>query len=254
MPKSLMKRKDVTPSAKIIWAYLRNRQGENSDAWPSHRTIGRDCGLSRTAVIRAIAKLEDLRMLEKISPPANDLRSGNRYRVPTSLESGLVSNRDQSRNEISLDSRPSLVSNRDSDQSRIATRSRPRESEPTRPSAGRPTSDRSTSSEKLTALLRTECPQVATPAVVERCHAWASMLQGKRRRLTDAEMGIFVRIAADYAPEQLADQLAIMIGGEHRELRPRPHYGSNGSAKPPGHVTPPPGKYDRFKQASKDTA
>jgi DNA-binding MarR family transcriptional regulator len=48
---------DLPNRAKAVYMYLRDRAGADGSCWPSIRTIGRELGLSRSTVKRAITDL-----------------------------------------------------------------------------------------------------------------------------------------------------------------------------------------------------
>lgn len=57
MDADVAKRTDLTLAAKLVHAYLLDRQGVNDKAWPSHQTIAEACGMSRSAAQRAVKLL-----------------------------------------------------------------------------------------------------------------------------------------------------------------------------------------------------
>lgn len=63
-PAILLKNRNLSPSDKLVWLAVRDREGQNEKAWPSLNTIAADIGMSRSTVIRATAKLESLGWLK----------------------------------------------------------------------------------------------------------------------------------------------------------------------------------------------
>jgi len=68
LPIEILMAKDLSPKARIVWAYLRHRQGENVDSWPSLETIAGDLGFSKSSAGRAVAELELAGLLIVIRP------------------------------------------------------------------------------------------------------------------------------------------------------------------------------------------
>ncbi|MFC1766923.1 helix-turn-helix domain-containing protein [Planctomycetota bacterium] len=65
LPISLLVDTEVSATARLVWAYIRYRQGRNSDAWPSLETISRELGLSLWATRQAIKLLVDKEYLKR---------------------------------------------------------------------------------------------------------------------------------------------------------------------------------------------
>ncbi len=49
---------DLAPRSKLVYMYLKDRANKEGQCWPAIQTIGRDLGLSRSTVKRAIRDLE----------------------------------------------------------------------------------------------------------------------------------------------------------------------------------------------------
>ena len=60
--------KDISPTAKVVWAYLRFRQGGNGKSWPSHGLMARELHLAKTTVARAVDELGNAGLLEVAKP------------------------------------------------------------------------------------------------------------------------------------------------------------------------------------------
>lgn len=71
LPVALASRSDIGGSAKVVGAYLCNRQGDNGSAWPSERRIASDLGMSRNGVRSAIKELSDAGVVRVRSPGAH---------------------------------------------------------------------------------------------------------------------------------------------------------------------------------------
>ena len=58
IPKDMVARRDLTPTAKLVYASLWDRAGDKNSCWPSQQTIADDVGISSRAVSRAVVQLE----------------------------------------------------------------------------------------------------------------------------------------------------------------------------------------------------
>lgn len=56
---------DLPHRAKVVYMYLRDRADKTGKCWPAVRTIGRELGLSRSTVKRALKDLEKAGLLGK---------------------------------------------------------------------------------------------------------------------------------------------------------------------------------------------
>ncbi len=74
LPMVLVMDRELQASAKIVWAYLHFRQGENETAWPSQETIAQHTFLSRTTISRSIIQLEKLGWLKVFRTSAGTQR------------------------------------------------------------------------------------------------------------------------------------------------------------------------------------
>lgn len=57
LPVLILRRRDLTAGAKVVYAAIIDRLGTNETAWPGVRTIATDTGMTVPAVIRAVACL-----------------------------------------------------------------------------------------------------------------------------------------------------------------------------------------------------
>ncbi len=55
---------DVDPQAKVVYAYLVWRQGQNEGCWPSVDRIARDLQVERKTVMRHLQRLEEMQYIE----------------------------------------------------------------------------------------------------------------------------------------------------------------------------------------------
>lgn len=58
---------DLSARAKLVYMYLKDRANKEGQCWPVIRTIGKDIGLSRSTVKRALKELEQRSFLVKRS-------------------------------------------------------------------------------------------------------------------------------------------------------------------------------------------
>ena len=109
----ITKRKDLTSSAKIVWAIITDHIGVNSYSWPGISTLMREAGLARQTVLDAIQSLEDVGLLDVLR---RGIGKSNHYK--TSLETRPVQKLDQSKNQTggSLETRPEPVQKLDCNQ------------------------------------------------------------------------------------------------------------------------------------------
>ena len=94
LPHWLLARSDIGSSAKLIWAYLSDRQGNNGHSWPGQRRIAMDLGIDRKVVIRGVAEVEAAGLLT-VERDISGKR--NRYRIGTGTESPPVPKEDRHR-------------------------------------------------------------------------------------------------------------------------------------------------------------
>lgn len=71
---------DVSFKAQSIYRYLRYRQGQNQDCYPTHKAIAQDNKCSVSTVKRAINELVRKGYIEKINQRrSNGSKTANRY-------------------------------------------------------------------------------------------------------------------------------------------------------------------------------
>ena len=56
---------DLSLRSKLVYMYLKDRANKEGQCWPAIQTIGRDLGLSRSTVKRALKELEQGSFLVK---------------------------------------------------------------------------------------------------------------------------------------------------------------------------------------------
>lgn len=71
----------MSASAKVVWLYIRDRQGKNKRCWPSLTTICRDCNLAKGTVLRVLGELQKNNVLEIKHPahPSKKVKASNHY-------------------------------------------------------------------------------------------------------------------------------------------------------------------------------
>ena len=102
LPNWLLCRRDVPATGKLLYARLRQYQGDNSAAWPGVGTLAVQLGTDRSCIIANVRKLESLGLLKV--DRRTGYRASNHYRVviPTGSETPLVAKSDQLQNATSL--------------------------------------------------------------------------------------------------------------------------------------------------------
>ena len=76
LPQAIAARKDLSATAKLVYAAILNRLGKNSTSWPGIRRLAGDCGTSTGAIRRAIELLERSGLL---AIERGHQRKANRY-------------------------------------------------------------------------------------------------------------------------------------------------------------------------------
>jgi DNA-binding MarR family transcriptional regulator len=56
---------DISDGAKVLFAYLKYRQGTDAACWPSKETMARDLGISKDTVTRRIRELDDATYIKR---------------------------------------------------------------------------------------------------------------------------------------------------------------------------------------------
>ena len=87
VPKAMAKRRDLTATAKMVYAVIRDRLGKNDCAWPGVRRIAADAGVSVQTVIHAVEQLE-ARGLMRVVRQGNG--RVNKYYFPAMSSRGAV--------------------------------------------------------------------------------------------------------------------------------------------------------------------
>jgi hypothetical protein len=64
LPNWLLRRQELSPGAKLCYARLAQYAGENGVCYPKQETLGEDLGVSRYQVLRYIAELKKVKLLE----------------------------------------------------------------------------------------------------------------------------------------------------------------------------------------------
>jgi len=66
-------------SHKIVYAYLRFRQGDNGASWPGLTTIATDLGVAKNTVIKALTELEQMGLIRAEKNPQGGRAQSNHY-------------------------------------------------------------------------------------------------------------------------------------------------------------------------------
>jgi DNA-binding transcriptional MocR family regulator len=65
----------------MIYIYLKSRQGNKEDAWPGHKRIAKDLGISISTVKKYLSTLEAQKLISIKAQFSNNTRLSNRYVV-----------------------------------------------------------------------------------------------------------------------------------------------------------------------------
>jgi len=84
MPIELLLNTGLTPTSKIIWLYLKWRQGENQNCWPSIRTIARELRIAVNTVNHSIIQLKKSSYLICQKPEKYGRGHKNYYQIKVS--------------------------------------------------------------------------------------------------------------------------------------------------------------------------
>jgi DNA-binding transcriptional regulator YhcF (GntR family) len=84
LPEDLMKRRDLTLTAKVIFAVLLRRQGDNGEAWPGYERLADDAGISKMSAIRATQELEKNGLIE-VTIRGGGMKKTNHYKLPETV-------------------------------------------------------------------------------------------------------------------------------------------------------------------------
>ena len=73
---------ELSPRSKLVYMYLKDRANKDGQCWPAIQTIGRDLGLSRSTVKRALDDLCGAGLVVKESRwRENGSLTSNLYRI-----------------------------------------------------------------------------------------------------------------------------------------------------------------------------
>ncbi len=78
VPNWLMRRAEVSATGKLIYGRLRQYATTSGQAWPSHKTLAKEVGVSRRQVINVVAELEEAKLV--VVTRSNN--QSNRYSLP----------------------------------------------------------------------------------------------------------------------------------------------------------------------------
>lgn len=107
IPHSLLVRRDLTATAKVVYAVVVGRIGENGESWPGMRRIAMDTGIEVKAAMRAIGALRKAGLLEVVG---RGDRGTFKYRPGSAPKMVALPKRERSPNGNS--SAPQMVSPR----------------------------------------------------------------------------------------------------------------------------------------------
>lgn len=113
LPQELTARKDLTASAKIIYAVIMDHLGNNKDCWPGKRKLVKKTGLSGDTVCNAIQRLESVGAL--VVDRRGNGRS-NHYKTGLEIRPVRKSNRSENQTGGGQKTRPEAVRKSDPNQ------------------------------------------------------------------------------------------------------------------------------------------
>ena len=99
LPQDVAARLDLPPGAKVLFAAILDRIGDNGDCWPGMRKLADDTGLSKDAVIENVARLKQKKLLvvrRGLLRGRSRQSQSNRYSLPSGRENRLVGKTDWS--------------------------------------------------------------------------------------------------------------------------------------------------------------
>ena len=99
VPKPIAARRNVTPTAKLLYAYLSDRQGTNGRAWPGLERIAEDIGCAVSTAIRAIRDLESKGLISVRRPTSRIGNKASEYTVKGTSETLVLAKRYQGTSE-----------------------------------------------------------------------------------------------------------------------------------------------------------
>ncbi len=80
-PDAVLRRKDISPAAKLVYVLLLRHQGKHATAWPAQATLAEETGLTERTVRSAIKALEAAGLIETLSKGSARRKRANVYRV-----------------------------------------------------------------------------------------------------------------------------------------------------------------------------
>jgi len=88
IPNAIMRRRDLSATAKLLYARLLQYQGKNDVAWPSINTLAAEIGITGRCVITHLKALKDAKLItvEK----GSRYRGSNRYHLPSLTSDGNI--------------------------------------------------------------------------------------------------------------------------------------------------------------------
>ena len=81
LPHNILSRTDLAPAAKLVFAIIADRIGDNGEAWPGLRKLATDCGISPATAAKATKCLEAVGLIAIVHTPGNPGGQTNRYRL-----------------------------------------------------------------------------------------------------------------------------------------------------------------------------
>lgn len=112
IPNAVLKCRDLSATAKLVFGRLCQYAGEDGEAFPSYSTLGREVGVERRQTIRAVRELEDFGLIRAVPRRKDDGGlSSNSYvflwhRIFSESESSPPGVKNDTRDSVTNDTTP----------------------------------------------------------------------------------------------------------------------------------------------------
>lgn len=231
VPLWLLERRDIEASDKLIYAKLRDREGENGVSWPGQRCIGRDTGLGTGTVWRAVNRLVAAGLLEVVRAGSKGGKRTNRYIVIEPERPDTEHKRPDLERPGTEHKRPDLEREAPRigakpDQENQTKRTRPREpaapAEPGTDLFGVETGGKPKRRRAGKGAAKDGEPDTLTRDVVAAWVETYTRARGKAPKLSGKDVGTLKRIAHEMAVGDLDDARAHFELAAGLNCRPRP--------------------------------
>jgi hypothetical protein len=82
IPNAILRCKELSSMAKLVWARLCEFAGEKGECYPSQETLANELGTNKRSIIRSLQELEDHGFIKRVKPTGQDKlnHKTNRYK------------------------------------------------------------------------------------------------------------------------------------------------------------------------------